>query len=100
LQLFRTVDSAVPLGLICETTSQLRGWRQIPVEYLMLHRTLVTPKLIREIRESRRKVFVWTVNTASEMQHLEGLGVHGIISDNTSLLCRALLKNDSPRNNQ
>lgn len=95
LHSFREADSDILLGLICETKAQLAECQELPIEYVIVHHTLATQNLIREIRASPRKVFVWTVNAAREMRRLEDLGIDGIISDDTSLLCRTLLENSS-----
>ena len=50
--------TTIPLGLICETQVQLSCWRQLPVEYVIPHRTLV-----REISSLR-----W----AQERKYLSG----------------------------
>jgi len=90
LEVFRPLDSAVPLGFICEKKSQLQGWQQLPFEYMIVHYELAMVELIREIKDQGRRVLVWTVNTAREMHRFRNLGVDGIISDTTSLLCRSL----------
>ncbi len=54
------------------------------------HQDLVEPELIRKIKGAGKKVIVWTVNDADEMRRLSDIGVDGIISDDTSLLCRTL----------
>jgi glycerophosphoryl diester phosphodiesterase len=83
-------DSTVPLGLICETRSQLQRWNQLPVEYVISHHKLVNPALLHQFRVSDKKVLVWTVNAPADMKRFADSGVDGIISDNTSLLCRTL----------
>ena len=54
------------------------------------HHELADPELIRKIKGAGKKVFVWTVNDAAEMQRFAEYGVDGIISDDTGLLCRTL----------
>jgi glycerophosphoryl diester phosphodiesterase len=90
LRTLHAADATVPLGLICETKAQLRGWNHVPIRYVIAHRTLITKNLIGEMQAADRKVMVWTVNTAAEMKRFTDWGVDGIISDNTSLLCRTL----------
>jgi glycerophosphoryl diester phosphodiesterase len=92
LQALHDVDPAIPQGLICETKAQLRGWQQLPIDYLIVHQKLVTPELIEDAHKLGRKFLVWTVNAARDMRRLGALGVDGIISDDTSLLSRTLSK--------
>jgi glycerophosphoryl diester phosphodiesterase len=90
LQAVHAEDFGIPLGLICETNAQLREWDRLPVEYVIPHYTLVDDPLIRQFRNAGRKILAWTVNSPRDMQRLADSGVDGIISDNTSLLCRTL----------
>ena len=50
----------------------------------------VTAELIRKVKGAGKKVMVWPVNEAAEMRRFAELGVDGIISDETGLLCRTL----------
>ena len=88
----RAVDAGVPLGLICETRSELLRWRELPVEYVMPHYKLATPSILTAIKEAGKRSLVWTVNDRAKMTRLSELGVDGIISDETSLLCRVMGK--------
>ena len=88
LKAFRAQDSAIPLGLICETKTQLRFWTELPVEYVIPHSALAEPELVRKIKGAGKKVIVWTVNDPAEMQRFAELGVDGIISDDPGLLGR------------
>jgi glycerophosphoryl diester phosphodiesterase len=83
-------DASIPLGLICETRKQLRGWAQMPVQFLIAHSKVTDQKLVKEAHAAGRKVLVWTVNSAAGIKKFANLGVDGIISDKTSLLCRTL----------
>jgi glycerophosphoryl diester phosphodiesterase len=80
-----------PLGLICETKAELSRWRHLPIEYVIPHHQLLDADLIRELKAAGKKIFVWTVNDAAEMKRFQEREVDGIISDDTSLLCRSLL---------
>ncbi len=40
-------------------------WRKLPVEYVIVHQSLVTRRLVQVIQEVGRKIFVWTVNDKS-----------------------------------
>lgn len=81
-------DATIPLGLICESKAQLRLWTEVPVAYVIPHFDLLDAELIRKIKGAGKKVMVWTVNDASEMQRFAQLGIDGIISDETGLLGR------------
>ena len=81
-----SLDGDLPLGLICETTSQSKRWPDLPVQYVIPHHTLIDINVIRELRDAGAKVLTWTVNTRDRMREVWGLGVDGIISDHTELL--------------
>jgi len=87
---FQAQDATVPLGLICETQTQLRLWTELPVAYVIPHHALADPELIRKIKGAGKKVIVWTVNDSAAMQRFAELEVDGIISDDPSLLCHTL----------
>ena len=90
LKSVRALDATIPLGLICESKTQLRLWSELPVQYVIPHYDLAETDLIRKIKGAGKKVFVWTVNDAADMQRFVEYGVDGIISDDTGLLCRTL----------
>ena len=79
-------DSSVPLGVICETKSQLRQWPKLPVHYVLPHYKLVTEDLIRGLRQESKKIIVWTVNHPELVRRFVEWEVSGIISDDTELL--------------
>jgi len=90
LKSVHALDATVPLGLICEFTTQLRLWGDLPVQYVIPHHALVDAELIRKIKGAGKKILVWTVNAPADMRRFADLGVDGIISDDTSLLCRTI----------
>ena len=90
LKSVRALDATIPLGLMCESKTQLRLWSELPVQYVIPHYDLAEPDLVRKIKGAGKKVFVWTVNDSADMQRFAEYGVDGIISDDTSLLCRTL----------
>lgn len=94
LKSVRALDATIPLGLICESKTQLRLWSELPVQYVIPHYDLAEPDLVRKIKGAGKKVFVWTVNDPADMQRFAEYGVDGIISDDTSLLCRTLAMSD------
>jgi glycerophosphoryl diester phosphodiesterase len=81
LQTINGLDATIPLGLICETRTQLGRWPQLPVEYVIPHFTLVRPDLIAEIKAAGKKMLVWTVNVPADMKRFSKWEVEGIISD-------------------
>lgn len=84
------LDESISLGLICETTAELSHWPHIAIEYVIPQHPLATPALIHELKAAGKKIVVWTVNTAAAMVRFRDLAVDGIVSDQTSLLCRTL----------
>ena len=85
-------SAVVPVGIICQKASQLVRWRELPAEYVIVHHSLLTRRLIRLIHAAGRKVFAWTVNDKKSMLRLANWGVDGIISDNTDLLVKTIRK--------
>jgi glycerophosphoryl diester phosphodiesterase len=90
LKSVRALDATIPLGLICESKTQLRLWSELPVQYVIPHYDLAEPDLVRKIKGAGKKVFVWTVNDPVDMKRFAECGVDGIISDDTSLLCQTV----------
>jgi glycerophosphoryl diester phosphodiesterase len=82
----RRRDAELPLGLIADKARALRLWRKLDVQYVMAHHSLVTPALVKALREAEKKVFVWTVNEARALRQFANLGVDALISDDTELL--------------
>lgn len=83
-------DSTIPLGLICETKTQMRNWSRLPIGYVIPHYRLVTKILLQQLEAKGRKILVWTVNAPKDMERFALSGADGIISDDTNLLCRTL----------
>jgi glycerophosphoryl diester phosphodiesterase len=83
-------SDAIPIGLICEDQKQLRRWRDLPLQYVIPHHSLVTQNLLREAHEAGKTVLTWTVNDSGTMKRLADWGVDGIISDQTELLVETL----------
>jgi glycerophosphoryl diester phosphodiesterase len=88
LEEIHRIDEAIPLGLICETKSQMSEWCNLPVQYLISHHELVRQQLVAELKEAGRKLVVWTLNSASDIRRFSEWGVDGIISDNPADLVR------------
>lgn len=86
LRTIRSMDSAIPLGLICETRAEFSRWPELLVEYVIPHYTLLPQDLIFEIKAAHKKILVWTVNAPTDMKRLAQWGVDGIISDSPERL--------------
>ncbi len=84
------VDSQAALGIICGNHSQLKVWRDLPVQYVIAEKKLVTRKLVWEVHEAGKRIMVWTVNRASGMKRFAEYGLDGIISDETKRLVATL----------
>lgn len=85
-------DYCIPLGLISERKTELNRWQELPITYVIVHRKLASRALCEQANAAQKRVLVWTVNDASEMRKFQVLGVDGIISDKTKLLCQTLGK--------
>jgi glycerophosphoryl diester phosphodiesterase len=86
----RARSATVPTGIICEKPSQLIRWRELPVQYVIVHSSLLSKRLIHLIHDAGKKVFAWTVNDEKLMVRLANWEVDGIISDETKLLVKTL----------
>jgi glycerophosphoryl diester phosphodiesterase len=92
-QVLRTIygmDDTIPLGLICETRAQFGLWSKLPVQYVVPQQKLVRQNVITKIKDSGKKLYVWTVNSTTDIRRLAERGVDGIISDHPRRLARAL----------
>ncbi len=78
----------IPLGLIADTCRGLERWRQLPVSSVIVHRSLLSARLLDCLHAAGKQVFVWTVNRQREMLRFAEWGVDGIVSDDTELLSR------------
>ena len=84
------LDPAIPLGFLCDSQDQLRGWRETPAEWVIPQFKLTGRELVELVHADRKKVMVWTVNRAERMHEFAGWGVDAVISDETELLDRSL----------
>jgi len=82
----RELDADLPLGLICETKAQLTAWDRLPVQFVIPHYTLIDLNICDAVHAAGRKLFTWTVNRQEQMLRFKGMGVDGIISDDTEML--------------
>jgi glycerophosphoryl diester phosphodiesterase len=78
-------DASIPLGFLCETRGQLLGWRETPAQWVIPQADLVDQELVRVVHLEGKKVMVWTVNRADQMNRFVEWGADAIISDETTL---------------
>ena len=90
LRAIHDLDPAVVLGFLCGTRDQLRGWRQMPAEWVIPEFELANRELVETVRRAGRRIMVWTVNRPERMREFATWGVDAIISDETELLVRSL----------
>jgi glycerophosphoryl diester phosphodiesterase len=90
LTVIHDLDSAVPLGFLCDSQDQLRGWRNTPAEWVIPQFRLTGRELLELVHAAGKKVMVWTVNRAERMREFAEWGADAIISDETELLVRSL----------
>ncbi len=90
LSTIRDLDPRVPLGLLCETADQLRGWRDASAEWVIPRFDLTDQELIEQVQLAGKKIMVWTVNRSDLMREFSAWRVDAIISDQTESLVRSL----------
>lgn len=81
IEILHRLDKTIPLGMICETQTELRRWRQLPMDCVIAHHKLLRRDLVHGLKAAGKKIFVWTVNSRSDMKRFAGWQVDGIISD-------------------
>jgi hypothetical protein len=80
----RVYSAANPLQL-----RRLRALlRQRRVDGLSIHRGLLNPDVVAELRRATDLVMVWPVDTEAALDHARWLGVTGVISKNLPILRR------------
>ena len=90
LTAIRDLDSAIPLGFLCEIADQLRTWREMPAQWVIPQFELADRQLVERVHGAGKRIMVWTVNHAQRMREFAAWGVDAIISDETELLVSSL----------
>lgn len=90
LEALSALAQSYPLGYICKQPKHVGRWKTLPVSHAVLHFNAVPDALLGEISTAGKKLVVWTVNEELELRRFAGLGVDGIISDDTRLMARVL----------
>jgi glycerophosphoryl diester phosphodiesterase len=80
------LDAKVPLALICGNPRQLQRWQDLPIKAVIAYQSIVTCRLLKDVHQAGKSLYVWTVNRKSAMVRLADMGVDGIISDRTDVL--------------
>jgi glycerophosphoryl diester phosphodiesterase len=63
----------------------VRAIRSRHCDALMVHWRLVTPRLVRRVRDAGGEIYVWTVDELTRLRALEALGVTGVITNDPRL---------------
>jgi len=88
---FRSRATAVPafIGMLAlRALLPARGAAEVRrrrCDALMVHWRLVTPRLVRRVRQAGGEVYVWTVDELPRLRELKRLGVTGVISNDPRL---------------
>ncbi|HUO70165.1 MAG TPA: glycerophosphodiester phosphodiesterase [Solirubrobacteraceae bacterium] len=62
-----------------------RGLRARTCDAVMVHWRLVTPRLVRAVRDAGGELYVWTVDDAEQLREFEQMGVTGLITNDPRL---------------
>ena len=87
----QVMSAANPLQL-SRLRARLRGQRAAG---LSIHRNLLTPDIVAELRQATDLIMVWPVDTEEALAHARRLGVSGVISKNLTLLRRLVAESAS-----
>jgi glycerophosphoryl diester phosphodiesterase len=79
-------SAKIQCGIIYDKREKLADWREINVEYVIPHHSLVTRKLVDAVHNLGRSLLTWTVNDPKAMLRFADWKVDGLISDDTQLL--------------
>lgn len=86
------LDSSLPLGYICDNPEHVERWRDLPVQALIPHYSLVSQGLVDEVHGHKLQIMTWTVNQREDLLRLAAWGVDGLISDDPRLLRQTFSK--------
>jgi len=84
------LDPAIPLGFLCDSRDQLRGWHKMATEWVIPQFKLTDRELVELVHAAGKRIMVWTVNRAERMREFAEWGVDAIISDETELLVHSV----------
>ena len=85
LQIFRDLDTTIPLSLLVEQEDTNYVQKVTELGFLpniySPHYKLVKPDLVQYFKQRSVRVVPWTVNTLDDMMDVVALGVDGFITD-------------------
>jgi glycerophosphoryl diester phosphodiesterase len=90
----RVRSETVALGIIFD--KKTTKWRDLPVNYVIPRKSLVTAALVNEVHDAGKLLITWTVNDKRSMLRFANWGVDAIISDKTELLFKTLRPDRKP----
>jgi glycerophosphoryl diester phosphodiesterase len=90
----RARSETVFLGIILD--KKTTKWRDLPVNYVIPRKSLVTAALVNEVHDAGKLLITWTVNDKRSMLRFANWGVDAIISDKTELLLKTLRPDRKP----
>jgi glycerophosphoryl diester phosphodiesterase len=90
----RARSETVALGIIFD--KKTTKWRDLPVNYVIPRKSLVTAALVNEVHDAGKLLITWTINDKRSMLRLASWGVDAIISDKTELLVKTLRPDRKP----
>ena len=79
---------ALRLVLPAQAARAIRARR---CDALMVHWRLVTPRLVRRVRDAGGELYVWTVDELPRLRQLEALGVTGVITNDPRLFAELVV---------
>ena len=65
------------------------------VDFFSMKSNLITKSVLRSIHKEGKELHVWTVNSRSELERLQRIGVDNIITDNPAFVKEVLYDTDS-----
>jgi len=77
------LDPVIPLGILCDSQDQLRGWGQMPAQWVIPQFKLADRELVELAHAAGKRIMVWTVNRAERMREFAAWGADAIVSDET-----------------
>ncbi len=93
LEKVKELDPDIRTGLIVHQLYKGLSTNET-IDFLSMKASLMTKNAVREIHRNGKELFVWTVNTRSELERLKRIGVDNIITDNPAYAKEILFQTD------